>query len=107
VTKKPKKPKKPKKDKEVAWTQIKQDVLKDLIRERITVEQTPKLSEEWLLSRTLLQILNIYLSDAIKQNILNDLIDDKIAYLQNVQTINTDENISLQTTIDQGLSLKE
>jgi hypothetical protein len=91
----------------MAWTQSKQDLLKNLLTERVRVEQSPEAVANWGITVGWMQILNTYVTDAIKQNVLNDLIDDKIAYLQTIQASNTSENSSLQTTIDQGLALKE
>lgn len=91
----------------MAWTETKQSLIRDMLQERVQVESNRGLSEEWGITRSWMEIINSYVTDAIKQNILNDLIDDKIAYLQIIQASNTSQNASLQNTIDQGLALKE
>lgn len=81
MVKKPKKPKKPKKDKSMAWTPAKAQLLGTLFKERLEVENDPKEIERWGLTRTWGQILNNNVPDSAKQTILNDLIDDKIVFL--------------------------
>lgn len=104
---KEKKPKKPKKDKKVAWNSTKQSVIKDLLQERVRVESSPSVIEDWDLSRTWMQIINSHVNDAQKQLILNDLIDDKVHYLGLVQDQHSASITDLQVTIDQGNALKE
>jgi hypothetical protein len=91
----------------VAWNQTKQNVLRDLLQERVQVEQYASTYDEWGLTRSWISIINSYVTDTIKQNILNDLIDDKVAYLQSQQNVKSAEITALQDTITQGLSLKE
>jgi hypothetical protein len=105
VRKKPKKPKKPK-EKDVAWTPAKQTALKELLNERVSVEASGDTFLEWDITRSWIAILNSHITDLIKQNVLNDLIDDKIHYLQ-IQQNNASASITaLQVVIDQGTALK-
>lgn len=106
MVKKPKKPKKPK-EKKVAWNDTKQSVLRELLMERVYVEKHPELAIKWGLTTTWMGIINAYVTDAIKQSVLNDLIDDKVAYLNILIADNSAENTDFQNTITQGLALKE
>jgi len=68
----------------MAWTPDKAVLLGNLFRERLVVENDPDLVLQWGLTRSWANILNQNVTDASKQLILNELIDDKIIYLNNV-----------------------
>lgn len=91
----------------MAWTTTKQQVIQDLLNERIVVEANAQQAEEWALTRTWMGIINSHVTDEIKQNILNDLIDDKTIYLNAVKTAHQTAVDDIDVTIAQGISLKE
>lgn len=65
----------------MAWNARKTQILKELVQERIQIENSVSLTLKYQLPRTVLQVIGSHCDDATRQAILNDLIDDKVAML--------------------------
>lgn len=91
----------------MAWTNDKNILLRDLLNERIGVENSVTQSASWELTRSWIQILNAYVTNAQKQLVLNDLIDDKVAYLNRRITFQSSVPINTTTERDTLLTNKE
>ena len=66
----------------MAWTISKNELLYQMLRERVDVERTVGSAKEWGLTRSWINLVDLNVSDAQKQLILNGLIDDKIVYVE-------------------------
>jgi len=65
----------------MAWNARKTDLIKQLLVERIRIENNPDVFIRYGLTKTALQVISSHCNDATRQAILNELIDDKVAML--------------------------
>ena len=90
----------------MAWTPEKNILLRNLFYERLYVED----SQSWYLwkaSRSWTQIFNNNVTNTQKQLMLNDLIDDKVLYMNNTITATQTSSTQLVGARDALLTNKE
>ena len=79
----------------MAWTPDKNELLYQMLKERYSVEGNLTDLKQWNLARNWTKIIDKFVTDKEKQLILNDLIDDKVIYIDNNITATSDTGVSL------------
>lgn len=86
----------------MAWTPEKNVLLYQMIKERFGVESNINDIKQWGITTTWTAIFDKYITEKQKQSILNDLIEDKIAFIDKSvvdHTSTTDALNSLKSTL--------
>jgi len=65
----------------MAWNANKTDLLKQLLKERMASSNQRDLAIKYGITKSALQVIGSHIDDTAKQNILNELIVDKVAML--------------------------
>lgn len=79
----------------MAWTPEKNELLYQMLKERFSVESNIDQIKKWNLARSWTAIIDPIVLKEQKQKILNELISDKIVYIDNKITDTTGTGTSL------------